>query len=188
MRYLTQAMVLGLACFVTAPLVAQEKKMTALDFKMKAIDGKELDLAGFKGKVVLIVNVASECGCTPQYAALQKLYEEFGKDGLVVLGVPANEFGQQEPGTNEQIKQFCTTRYKVTFPMTAKVVVKGPGQTPLYKHLTSSATNPKHAGEIGWNFEKFLIGRDGQVVARFGSGVEPDASELLDALRKALGK
>ena len=114
--------------------------MTALDYKMKTIDGKELDLAGFKGKVVLFVNVASECGYTGQYAGLQKLHESLGKDGLVIVGVPSNEFGSQEPGTNADIKKFCETNYKVTFPLLAKVVVKGAGQVPLYKHLTSKET------------------------------------------------
>jgi glutathione peroxidase len=157
-----------------------------LSFKMKSIDGKEIDLTGYKGKVVLFVNVASECGYTSQYAGLQKLYEELSKDGLVIVGVPSNEFGGQEPGTEEQIKKFCDTRYKVTFPMTAKVQVNGAGQTPLYKFLTSKETNPKHAGEIRWNFEKFLIGRDGTVLARFASDVEPE--DLAEPIRKALGK
>src|SRR5262245_3820418 len=111
---------------------------TALDFKMKSIDGKEVDLASYKGKVVLFVNVASECGYTPQYAGLQELHTKFAKDGLVVVGVPSNEFGGQEPGSNADIKKFCETNYKVTFPMLAKVNIKGKNQTPLYKHLTAN--------------------------------------------------
>ena len=133
-----------------------------LDFTLKDIDGKDLDLSKFKGKVVLLVNVASECGFTPQYEGLQELYTKYENDGLVVIGVPSNEFGRQEPGTNEEIKKFCSSKYKVTFPMTSKVVVKGKEQVPLYKSLTSRETNPKLSGDIGWNFEKFLIGRDGQ--------------------------
>jgi glutathione peroxidase len=187
MRVATLALALSFLSLGATPVFAQKNK-TALDFKMKSIDGKELDLARFKGKVVLLVNVASECGYTGQYAGLQKLYEDFHKEGLVVVGVPANEFGKQEPGTNADIKQFCTTKYKVTFPMLAKTIVAGPGQTPLYKYLTSKTTDPEHAGPVRWNFEKFLIGRDGQVLARFASDVEPEANELVAALRKALGK
>ena len=159
-----------------------------LDFKMKNIDGKELDLASFKGKVVLLVNVASECGYTPQYVGLQKLYEQFAKDGLVVVGVPSNDFGSQESGSNDDIKKFCESRYKVTFPMLAKVPVAGAKQTPLYAFLTSEATNPGHAGAVRWNFEKFLIGHDGQVRARFASDAEPDGDELMNAIRRALAK
>ena len=159
-------------------------KMSALDFEMKSIDGKTFKLADLKGKVVLIVNVASRCGHTPQYKGLQKLYETYGKDGLVVLGVPANDFGKQEPGTNEDIAKFCDSKYHVTFPMLAKVSVKGAAIAPLYAYLTSEKSG--HAGDIQWNFEKFLIGRDGRVVARFASDVEPD--DLADPIRKALGK
>jgi glutathione peroxidase len=160
--------------------------MGPLDFEMKSIDGKAFKFADLKGKAVLIVNVASECGYTPQYEGLQKLYEKFGKDGLVVVGVPANDFGAQEPGTDAVIKKFCESKYKVTFPMLAKVSVKGVGITPLYAFLTSEKTNPGHAGPVQWNFEKFLIGRDGSVVGRFASDVEPD--DLADPIRKALSK
>lgn len=177
----------AIAMLFTTMTHAQEAKVsTPLFFKMKSIDGKEIDLSQFKGKVVLFVNVASECGYTGQYAGLQKLHEEFSKDGLVVIGVPSNEFGGQEPGSNEDIKKFCETKFKVTFPLLAKVVITGKGQTPLYDHLTSKETNPKFAGHVRWNFEKFLIGRDGQVIARFASDVEPDSSNLRDPIRKAL--
>ncbi len=158
----------------------------ALNFTMTDIAGKPVELSKYRGKVVLLVNVASQCGYTPQYAGLQKLYEKYGKDGLVVIGVPANEFGGQEPGTDAEIKQFCTTRYHVTFPMMSKVVVKGPGICPLYKFLTSKETDPKFAGEIGWNFEKFLISRSGEVVGRFKSDVEPEAAELVKAVEAEL--
>jgi glutathione peroxidase len=157
-----------------------------LDFKMKDIKGKELDLSQYKGKVVLLVNVASKCGYTPQYRGLEKLYEDYKDKGLVVIGIPANEFGKQEPGTNEQILEFCESNYKVTFPLLAKVVVKGEGTIPLYEYLTSKKTNPEHAGEIQWNFTKFLVGRDGQVKARFEPDVKPDSDEMVKAVQKEL--
>jgi len=158
----------------------------ALRFKMKALNGKEVDLAQFKGKVVLFVNVASECGYTPQYAGLQKLYAKHEKDGLVVIGVPSNEFGQQEPGSNDEIAKFCDKNYKVTFPMLAKVVVKGDGICPLYAYLTSKPSG--FGGAVEWNFEKFLIDRDGKVTARFKSDVEPDSETFVDAIKKELEK
>ncbi len=163
---------------------AEDKAMTGpLDVKVKGIDGKELDLSKFKGKVVLIVNVASQCGYTPQYKGLQELFDKYEKEGLVVLGVPANDFGKQEPGTEAEIKEFCTTNYKVKFPLTSKVVVKGPDKTELYKILTATG-----GGEVGWNFEKFLIGRDGKVVNRYKSAVSPDSDELVKAIKTALEK
>jgi len=186
----------GLLAVLAAGLVAGvaladdktgDKKVTGpLDFTIKGIDGKDVDLGQYKGKVVLLVNVASECGYTPQYKGLQDLYEKFGKDGLVVVGVPSNDFGKQEPGTNADILKFCTTNYKVTFPMMAKVAVKGDDKVPLYKYLTAKETDPKFPGEVGWNFEKFLIGRNGDVVGRFKSGVAPDSPELLGAIKKEL--
>lgn len=167
-----------------------DKKVAGpLDFKMTGIDGKEVDLAQYKGKVVLLVNVASQCGYTPQYKGLQTLYEKYEKAGLVVIGVPSNDFGQQEPGSNEEIVKFCKTNYRVTFPMLAKVAVKGEGKVPLYRHLTSKESNPKFGGdEIRWNFEKFLIGRNGEVAGRFKSGVEPDSDELVKAIATELEK
>lgn len=159
--------------------------MTTLhDFKMRAIDETELDLASLRGKVVLVVNVASQCGYTPQYKGLQGLYDEFRERGLVVLGVPANDYGAQEPGSNAEIKLFCEVRFKVTFPMLAKISVKGEGKHPLYQWLTSAAHPP---GEVRWNFEKFLVGRDGDVAARYGSKVEPESQELRDAITAMLG-
>lgn len=166
------------------------KKMTppALNFSMKDIAGKHVELSKYHGKVVMFVNVASECGYTPQYSGLQKLYAKFEKRGLVVIGVPSNEFGGQEPGTNEAIQKFCKDKYGVTFPMMAKVVVKGDGIAPLYAFLTSPKTDPKFAGPVKWNFEKFLIGRSGEVVGRFPSDVEPDAAELEKAVEVELKK
>jgi glutathione peroxidase len=159
-----------------------------LNFTMKGIDGKDVDLSKFKGKVVMIVNVASRCGYTKQYAALQSMYQKYEKDGFVIVGVPANEFGRQEPGTNEKIAEFCKSKYGVTFPMLSKVVVKGKGTCPLYEYLTSKDTNPKFAGTISWNFTKFLIGRDGQVVARFEPRVAPDAANVISAIDDELKK
>ena len=168
---------------------AGDKKVTPLDYKLKDIDGKEYDLSKLKGKVVLFVNVASQCGYTKQYAGMQELYEKYQKDGFVLIGVPANEFGMQEPGTNEDIKTFCTSKYKVTFPMMSKVVVKGDGIIPLYKTLIE-ATPDKNGKvqEIGWNFEKFLVGRDGKVVGRYKSGVEPMSADLTKAIKAELDK
>lgn len=166
------------------------KVASPLEMKMKSIDGQELDLSKFKGKVVLVVNVASECGYTPQYEGLQKLYETYHDKGLVVLGVPSNDFGKQEPGTDEQIKQFCTKNYKVTFPMTTKVVVKGANKADLYKSLTAATPDAKtgKAAEVGWNFEKFLIGRDGKLVGRYKSAVAPESDELVGAIKTQLEK
>jgi glutathione peroxidase len=165
-----------------------KKVAPALNFKMKSIDGKEVDLSKYQGKVVLIVNVASKCGNTPQYKGLQELYEKYGKDGFVVLGVPANDFGKQEPGTNEEIAQFCSSKYHVTFPMLAKVSVKGDDMCPLYKYLTTKESNPELNGEIRWNFEKFLIGRSGAVVQRFHPPVKPEADQVVKAIEAELKK
>ncbi|HUR55897.1 MAG TPA: glutathione peroxidase [Gemmataceae bacterium] len=180
------AVTAALLCGVSA-CTAEDKKVTsALEFQMKDIDGKEVDLSKYKGKVVLFVNVASMCGFTKQYEGMQALYSKFEKDGFVLIGVPSNDFGEQEKGTDAQIKEFCTTNYKVTFPMLAKVAVKGDAQVPLYKHLTSKETNPKHGGEVAWNFEKFLINRKGEVVGRYKSGIEPMSDELIKAVKTEL--
>ena len=154
-------------------------------FTLPSIDGKPMPLAEFKGKVVLIVNVASQCGYTPQYKGLEALYEKYKDQGLVILGFPANNFGAQEPGTNEEIKTFCSRKYNVTFPMYSKVSVKGGDQVPLYKYLTTDA-DPSHTGDIKWNFTKFLVSRDGQVVQRFESAVTPESSEVVGAVEKLL--
>jgi glutathione peroxidase len=168
---------------------AEDKKVSPLSYTMKDIDGKDYDLSKLKGKVVLFVNVASQCGYTKQYSGLQELYEKYEKDGFVIVGVPANEFGKQEPGTNAEIKEFCSSKYKVTFPMLAKVVVKGKDQVPLYKTLVEATPNKEGKVEqIGWNFEKILVGRDGMVVSRFKSGVEPMSDELTKAVKKEVDK
>lgn len=171
------------ACLLTMTTFAANN---AYEFKMNAIDGKPADLATYRGKVALVVNVASKCGYTPQYDGLEALYRRFQTKGLVVLGFPANNFGSQEPGSNEEIAQFCKRTYDVSFPMFAKVSVKGSDQTPLYQYLTSAAANPKTAGDVKWNFTKFLVGKDGKVLARFEPGVKPDAPELIQAIEAAL--
>ena len=151
------------------------------DFPLKTIDGQPLSLAAYAGKVLLLVNVASECGFTSQYTSLQELYETYRERGFVLIGFPANEFGGQEPGTNQQIKNFCTTRFAVTFPMSEKIVVKGESRDPLYAYLT------EQAGEVTWNFNKFLVDRSGKVVCRFDSKVEPLDPKLTKAIEAALG-
>ena len=174
------------ACYAEDKSKGDAKVTGPLDFKMEGIDGKEVDLSKYKGKVVLFVNVASECGYTKQYTGLQAIYEKYGKQGFVVIGVPANDFGSQEPGSNEEIVKFCSSKYKVTFPMLAKVSVKGKEQTPLYGFLTSKETNPKYSGEIGWNFEKFLVNKQGEVVGKFKSGIAPESDELVKAITAEL--
>jgi glutathione peroxidase len=172
---------------VTAGLtLAGDKKMSALSYTMKDIDGKEVNLAEkYAGKVVLLVNVASKCGYTKQYAELEALHQKYGEKGLRVVGVPANNFGGQEPGTDSEIKEFCTTKYGVTFDMLSKVSVKGSDICPLYKNLTANA---KPAGDVSWNFEKFLIGKDGSIIGRYKSAVKPDAPELIKAIEAELAK
>jgi glutathione peroxidase len=157
------------------------------DFTLPSIDGKPAPLASFRGKVILMVNVASRCGFTPQYSALEALYEKYKDNGFVILGFPANNFGGQEPGTNEEIKTFCSTKYSVTFPLYAKISVKGEDQTPLYQYLTKEA-NPSVAGDIKWNFTKFLVDRSGRVVQRFESPVKPDSPEVISAIEKLLNQ
>jgi glutathione peroxidase len=159
-----------------------------LDYSVKDIDGHDVNLADYRGKVVMIVNVASKCGYTPQYRALESLYTADKDKGLVIIGFPANNFKSQEPGTDAQIKTFCTSKYDVTFPMMSKISVKGDDKAPLYQYLTSTEQDGKFGGEIGWNFTKFIIGRDGQVVARFASKVKPTDPQLVSAVDKALAQ
>jgi glutathione peroxidase len=155
------------------------------NFTLPSIDGEPTSLANYKGKVILLVNVASRCGFTPQYSALESIYEKYKGQGFVILGFPANNFGGQEPGTNAEIKNFCSTKYSVSFPMFAKVSVKGADCTPLYQYLTQQA-NPALLGDIKWNFTKFLVDRNGKVVARFESPVKPDSLEVVQAIEKLL--
>jgi len=163
------------------------KHMSLLDFKTQSLDGKPVDLSKYKGRVLLVVNTASKCGFTPQYAGLEKLSTDYDAKGLTVIGFPANNFGGQEPGTNEEIGAFCKKNYGVTFPVMTKSSVKGDDQSEIFKFLTSEA-NPDLTGDIGWNFEKFLISRDGKLVARFKSPVTPDSDELRKAVEAELAK
>jgi glutathione peroxidase len=156
------------------------------DFTLNSIDGEPTSLSKFQGKVVLLVNVASRCGFTPQYTALEKIYEQYKDRGFVIIGIPANNFGSQEPGSNQEIKRFCSTKYNVTFPMMAKVSVKGGDKTPLYQFLTDKSANPHVGGEIQWNFTKFLIGPDGRPLARFEPDVTPDSPQVVAAIEKEL--
>jgi glutathione peroxidase len=157
-----------------------------LDFTLNSIDGQPAPLSQYRGKVLLLVNVASQCGYTPQYAGLEALYEKYKDRGLVVLGFPANNFRSQEPGTNEEIKAFCSRKYNVTFPMYAKISVAGSDKAPLYEFLTDREANPSTGGEIKWNFTKFLVGRDGRVAHRFEPAVTPESPEVLAAIEEAL--
>lgn len=176
------ALLTTLAAFATEGRAAD----SVLDFTMKDIDGKEVDLSKYKGDVILIVNVASKCGYTPQYAGLEKVYEKYKDQGFTILAFPANEFGAQEPGTDSEIKSFCTKNYGVTFPVFSKIVVKGDGIHPLYSFLTSKKTDPNFAGGIPWNFTKFIVGRDGKVVARFKPADKPDSELVTKAIDSAL--
>jgi len=154
-------------------------------FTLNSIDGNPAPLADYKGKVVLLVNVASQCGYTPQYSALESIYEKYKDQGFVILGFPANNFGAQEPGTNEEIKTFCTRKYSVTFPMYSKISVKGADQAPLYAYLTKE-TGAGLTGDIKWNFTKFLVDRNGKVIQRFEPAVTPDSKEVTGAIEKQL--
>lgn len=157
-----------------------------LDFTLNSLDGKPAPLAEYRGKVILIVNVASRCGYTPQYAGLEKIYEKYKDQGFAILGFPANNFGGQEPGSNEEIKTFCSSKYQVTFPMYSKVSVKGADATPLYQFLTDQKINPATGGEIKWNFTKFLVDRNGKVIARFEPAITPESADVTGAIEKAL--
>ncbi|MEM9071477.1 MAG: glutathione peroxidase [Myxococcota bacterium] len=161
--------------------------MTTLhDFTLNSITGTPENLADYAGKVVLVVNVASKCGLTPQYEALEKLHQTYQERGFAVLGFPCNQFGAQEPGTEEEIQQFCTTNYGVSFPMFSKIEVNGESRHPLYAWLTSEATKPDGAGDIAWNFAKFVIGKDGAIVARFEPTTGPTHEPVIQAIEAAL--
>ena len=169
------------AMFALSAVAAEE----VLKGEVKSLEGKEVDLSKYKGKVVMVVNVASKCGKTPQYEPLQALYEQYGDEGFVVLGFPCNQFGGQEPGTATTIRTFCTEKYGVTFPMFEKIAVNGDDTAPLYSKLKSFDKDP---GDVKWNFEKFLIGRDGDVVARFRTRVEPDDTQVVKTIEAELKK
>ena len=182
----------ALLAVTSAAVVSAEdpskKPTSVLDFHMKDIDGKDVDLAKYQGKVLLIVNTASQCGLTPQYKNLEAIYEKYKDQGLEILAFPANEFGSQEPGDNAQIKEFCSTKYKVSFPLFSKIVVDGANKHPLYQYLTSESTNPKFAGKIGWNFTKFLVNRKGEVIQRFEPKESPSSEKVIGAVETALAE
>ena len=161
---------------------------TPYAFTMPTIDGKPKALSDYRGKVMLVVNTASKCGYTPQYEGLEKLHKRFQRRGLALLGFPENDFLWQEPGNNQEIHAFCTEKYGVTFDMFEKIVVRGKGQAPLYRYLTSPKTDPRFAGEISWNFEKFLISRKGEVIVRFKPAVTPEDPALVAAIEQALNQ
>ena len=181
MRKLILILMLCVAC---ASLSAEPKSI--YDFTMRSIDGQQVSLKSYHGKVVLLVNVASRCGFTPQYAGLEALYEKYKDRGLLIVGIPANNFAQQEPGTDEDIKKFCSSKYSVTFPMMSKVSVLGDDKAPLYVFLTAKDTDPRFGGDIKWNFTKFLFDRNGNPVARFEPNVTLDSPEVTAAVESAL--
>ena len=177
------------ACPACAACGAEDRPTpAALNFTMKSITGEDVALAKYQGKVVLIVNVASKCGNTPQYADLQKIYTQYKDQGFVILGFPANNFGKQEPGNETQIKEFCSLKYNVTFPLFSKINVKGPDIAPLYQYLTTQETAPQPKGNITWNFEKFLISREGKIVARYSPKTKPTDEALTKTLTTELAK
>ena len=169
-------------------VIAGDKETKSIyDFTMKTIEGKDTQLSAYKGKVLLIVNVASRCGYTPQYEGLEALYRKYKDQGFTILGFPANNFGRQEPGTDAEILTFCSTKYGVTFDMFSKISVKGGDQHPMYGFLTSTKTNPQFSGDVKWNFQKYLVDRKGNIVGKFDSADKPLSSEMTSAIEKALG-
>lgn len=179
--------VLGFTAFYAMNTVtAAPATSSVYDFTVTDIDGKAVPLSQYRGKVLLIVNTASLCGNTPQYASLEKLYTQYKDQGLRILAFPANNFAHQEPGNNQQIKQFCTGTYHVTFDVFSKISVKGDDQAPLYQYLTDKTTDPQFGGDIEWNFAKFLIGRDGQILNRFPAHHDPLLPDVVSAIQSAL--
>jgi glutathione peroxidase len=165
---------------------SRSRDVSVHDIPLQSLAGNPATLGDFAGSAVLVVNVASQCGLTPQYAGLQRLQDRFAERGLVVAGFPCNQFGAQEPGTSDEISEFCSVNYGVTFPMFAKIDVNGPGRHPLYAELTEAPDAEGNAGDIQWNFEKFLVGRDGTVLARFRPLTEPEAPEVVAAIEASL--
>ena len=183
MRKLTIFLTLCVAAVCMATPVS-----SIYSFKLKSIDGQPVSLRSYRGKVLLVVNVASKCGYTPQYAGLEALYEKYKDRGLVIVGIPANNFASQEPGTNAEIKTFCRNKYNVSFPMMSKVSVVGEDKAPLYVYLTDKSINPQIGGDIKWNFTKFLFDRNGKPVERFEPAVTPDSPQVTAAVESALSK
>jgi glutathione peroxidase len=194
MRRTSVTLVLGLMSLIVIAGVAIAQTKTGgkvpevLNFTMNSLGGQPVNLSKYQGRAVLIVNTASECGYTYQYEGLQALHKKYASQGLSVLGFPSNDFGQQEPGSNAEIQQFCKANYGVEFDMFSKIDVLGDSKAPLYRFLTSKSTNPQWAGDVSWNFEKFLIDREGRIVGRFLSAVEPMSAEVTGAVESALAK
>jgi len=185
---LAMAFALTIVCLSQAAEKEGKKVCQPLHFTMKSLSGSDVDLSKYQGKVVMIVNVASKCGLTPQYQQLQQLHEKYAEDGLAILGFPCNQFLSQEPGTAEQIREFCQVNYGVKFDLFNKVEVNGDGACDLYKCLTALDTKPVGPGKISWNFEKFIVGRNGQVIARFAPRTKPDAPAVLKVIQAELAK
>lgn len=175
----------GIGCSSPVDPTLAPKSETIYDFSMKSIEGKDVPLTDFKGKVIVVVNVASKCGLTGQYEGLQSLYSKYKDKGLVILGFPANDFMGQEPGTNEQIKEFCSTKYNVTFPMFSKITVTGDDMHPMYRWLVAKSGRNE---AIEWNFAKFVVGRDGKATKRFSPRTKPDDKEFLASIERELEK
>jgi glutathione peroxidase len=178
----------GDASVAKTPGYPNVKVPAVLNFVVKDIDGKPVNLGRYAGKVIMFVNVASKCGNTPQYAPLEALYKKYKSKGLVILGFPANDFGMQEPGTDKEIKEFCSETYKVDFPMFSKITVKGEMQAPVYKYLTEKDSDPKFGGPIEWNFAKFLVNRKGEIIDRIPAKTHPDTPEIVAEIEKALAE
>lgn len=185
MRYLSRILIMALFSLSLQAMAGQHKNLSGT---VTTIDGQEKNLGDYKGQVVLVVNVASKCGYTKQYKQLQELHEKYAEKGLAVLAFPCNQFGEQEPGTEAEIKTFCETTFGVTFPMFSKIDVNGENAAPLYQYLTSDRVPIEDQGPITWNFEKFLFNRKGDLVARYRSKVTPDAEEVIAAIEKVLGE
>lgn len=178
-----------LAMGADAPKKEEKPVPAALNFTMKSLAGDDVNLASFQGKVILVVNTASKCGYTPQYEGLEAIYKKYADKGFVILGFPANNFKEQEPGTNADIAEFCKANYGVTFPMFSKISVLDPDKAPLYQYLTKETqSTTKETGEVKWNFEKFLIGRDGKLVGRYRSAITPQSDTVTHAIEAELAK
>lgn len=175
----------GVQAAEKGPIVMAAKTASIYDFTLDDIDGKPLPLSRFKGKVLLVVNTASFCGNTPQYSDLESMYEKYKTKGLEILAFPANNFGQQEPGTNDEIKSFCYTKYSLTFPLFSKISVKGSDKHPLYQYLTEQSPFP---GEVEWNFQKYLVDRSGNIIAKYHHRTKPLADQIVQDIEKALGQ
>ena len=194
MKIRSVVLMFGVACMLVSNAWCQVEEGTntmnepknIYAFTMKNIAGQDVCLSNYAGQVAMIVNTASKCGFTGQYEGLQKIYDKYKDKGFVILGFPANDFMGQEPGTDEQIQTFCSLKYHVTFPMFSKIAVKGKKMHPLYRYLTEKKTNPEHGGAISWNFNKFLIGRDGAILNRFGTRTAPEDKDVIAAIEKAL--